>query len=416
MMKKQNSSDTKPIKVSQKAASRSFLTNTNISTLSRNPLVWFVLFGLIFFLFITIGAAAGYNSGLSSRDLLKEKQVDQEIEEQFQMGVQDLEAGKYEIALHRFEYVMKENPNYPGITEKLSEAMAVVYSTATPTLLPPTITPTPSHDFRSEEEMFNHAVSLVVNGNWGAAIDTLLSLRKTNKEYLTAKVDDLLFIALRNWGVMQILQEGNLESGMYNLSLAEKFVLLDIEASQARQWARLYMIGLSFWEVHPEQAVFYFSQVAASAPYLHDISGWTAVDRYRDALIQYGDLLFKQEKWCDAQTQYEMALNLGAPPSVREKFDATALLCSPPTITPTLGTETITPTNTQSVGATYTPTPNSSPTLSPTNAFSPTPSETPIPTTEATPTPSITNMQPPPTETQTPEGSTQPNQTPGSNS
>jgi len=83
MMKKQNSSDTKPIKVSQKAASRSFLTNTNISTLSRNPLVWFVLFGLIFFLFITIGAAAGYNSGLSSRDLLKEKQVDQEVEEQF---------------------------------------------------------------------------------------------------------------------------------------------------------------------------------------------------------------------------------------------------------------------------------------------------------------------------------------------
>ena len=124
-MKKQNLSDTKPIKVSQKAPSKSFLTDKNVSILSRNPLVWFVLFGLVFFLFITIGAAAGYNSGLSSRDLLKEKQIDQEIEEQFQMGVQDLEAGRYEIALHRFEYVMEENPNYPGITEKLSEALMI---------------------------------------------------------------------------------------------------------------------------------------------------------------------------------------------------------------------------------------------------------------------------------------------------
>lgn len=412
-MKKINLSDTKPIKISSKNPSETSQTDATNFALLKKPFFWIIVFGFVFFLFISIGAAAGYSSGLSSRATIKDRQINQEVNKQFQMGVQDLEAGRYEIALHRFEYVIAENPNYPGITEKISEAMAVVYSTATPTLLPSTITPTPTHDFRSEEELFNHSIALIAGGDWGTGIDTLLSLRKLNKEYLTAKVDGLLYIALRNWGVSQILQEGELESGMYNLSLSEKFVPLDIEAVQARQWARLYMIGLSFWEVHPEQAVYYFSQVAASAPYLHDVSGWTAVDRYRDALIQYGDLLFKQEKWCEAQTQYDLALNLGAPASVKEKSDNAALLCSPPTATPTQGTETITPTNTLPAEATFTPTPEPSPssfptptpTTNPTDTLPPAASETPTPTVEETTIPPATDTPLPPNNTPTTEGS-----------
>jgi len=92
---------------------------------------------------------------------------------------------------------------------------------------------------------------------------------------------------------------------------------------------------LQFLDVLPDQAIIYFSQVAAAAPGLRDISGWTASARYREVLVQYGDQLAAKKEWCNAQQQYELALSMGADATLQGKTSNAALQCSPPTGTPT---------------------------------------------------------------------------------
>jgi tetratricopeptide (TPR) repeat protein len=383
------------------------------------PWLWIISFVLILALVVVTGAAAGFLSGNSVR---QEVQVDQSyltLQEQFNLGVQDFESGRYEVAYQRFEFVIAKDPGYPGVTEKMAQVMEILYTTATPVapLSAPTLTPT--RDLRPVEDLFDSAVTLVKNGDWTGGIDTLIALRKEDLTYQVARVDGLLYISFRNRGVEKILNQANLGGGIYDLAIAERFGPLDIEANTSRDWARLYMIGLSFWEVHPEQAVYYFGQVAAAAPYLRDASGWTATDRYRGALIQYGDLLAKNGDWCGAQAQYEIALSIHPDEAIQAAFDNAVRECEGHTPTPSPGTGTITPTVSRTTTitppfTTNTPTatqgiiPSASATQTPTPSPTSTipvviPSETPTPS--VTPAPSLT-----PTETLAPDP--QPNETP----
>jgi tetratricopeptide (TPR) repeat protein len=388
--------DTNPVAVKPGAVSK--------FPLARIPVwVWGISAILVLTFFVSVGAVAGYYSGNSYNQQNSANQSKQAVEEQFRLGVQNFEVGEYELALQRFEYVLAQNPDYPGITEKISQTMAIVYTTATPIPESIEITPTPTTDPRPVEEIFNHAISLISNLDWTGTIDTLLALRKADINFQVAKVDGMLYVSLRNRGVSKIINQGDLEAGIYDLGVAEKFGPLDSEASSAMEWARLYLVGLSFWEVHPEQAVYYFSQVAASAPYLSDGSGWTATERYRVALIQFGNLLSSHGDWCAAQEQFELALNIRPDETVQSLAEQAALKCSPPTPTSvstgtitatstptwTLPVITQTPTNTQPVPPSATPTPTQGQP----------PTTEPPPTTELPPTTEIpaTTEAPPPT-------------------
>jgi tetratricopeptide (TPR) repeat protein len=361
---------------------------------------------------VLLGALLGFQSGSQNQEIIQTKIIEQTLKEQYDLGVQDLEAGRYEVARQRFEYILKHNPSYPDVTEKLAQAMAVLYATATPTPPAATVSPTPTRDLRPVEEMFAQAQAQIAGQDWNGTIDTLVALRKENRSFQVARVDGMLFISLRYRGMDKIWKEGNLEGGLYDLSLAGNIGPLDVQANSARDLARLYMIGSSFWEVHPEQAVYYFGQVAAAAPGLRDASGWTASERYRATLIQYGDLLASQKDWCNAQEQYQLAYSMGADATLQATIQEVALKCSPPSPTPELTTETPTPTATI---AGTTPPPASTPTATiagttPPPAFTPTPtatqgllpSPTSTPTTAAaTPTPTQTSAPLPPTETLT---------------
>ncbi len=364
-----------------------------------------VLFILVIAFSAALGGWAGYASGKSSRQVLSGSQLELSLKDQFELGVQDFEAGRLEVAKQRFEYIVSQDPNFPGITEKLVDVMEILYTTATPTPLAATVTPTPTLDPRPLQDLFNQSLSLAAEGNWSTLLETLSALRKADRTYQVARVDGLMFIALRSRGMDKIIKEGNLGGGSYDLALAEKFGPLDVEASNAREWARLYMIGLSFWEVYPDQAVFYLSQVAAAAPNLQDGSGFTAIERYRTALIQYGDALAAKEAWCDAQIQYELALSIRADAAVQQAAEEAALRCQGVSETP-LVTGTATPTLTVTPVPwldTATPTqPAALPSETPTQSLPTQPPSTPTPQPDiATPTvPAPVETQPPlPSET-----------------
>lgn len=371
-----------------------------------------------------IGAVGGYQSALKDYQRQQSLESVKSLQEQYVLGVQDMDAGRLDLARQRFEYVLDHDPAFPGAAEKLVQVMQVLYATATPTAVPPTITPTPTPDLRPVQDLFTQAQNDYSQGNWNGTIEVLLALRKADVAFHVVEVDSLLYRSLRYRGLKKIQEEANLEGGMYDLSLAEGFGPLDAEAENWRNLARLYVIGSGFWEVHPEQAVYYFGQVAAAAPGLTDASGWTASGRYWASLIQYGDLLASQGEWCSAQEQYEAALSRRSDAALQEKAAEAQVKCSPPTetlspspkpsatptgtfIPPTIPVET--PTDTSPAPTTTqpedTPAVTEQPTVTPTptQELPPTPTETqPAPPTETQPAPPTETQPPPPTDTQTP--------------
>jgi tetratricopeptide (TPR) repeat protein len=327
---------------------------------------------------LVIGAASaygGYLSGIQRRTSFEATQVASKVDEQFQLGVQDLQAGRYELARQRFEYVINLDPDYPGVTENLAAVLLHLNTTATPTPVPtPTLTPTV--DLRGAEELFSQAQVLLADGKWSEAIDTLLKLRKNEPSFQAVEVDSMLYVALRNRGVQRILSEGDLEGGTYDLALAERFGPLDVEASNMRTWADLYVTGASFWGLDWSQAVYYFGQLLLVGPNLRDSTNLTATERFRLASIKYGDFLAENKEWCKALEQYSAAFNIGSDPSVEPTAVWVAEKCQggeeqrdeeePPTETPVTPEGTPLP---------ETPTPEP-----------PTPEPTPGPTQEPSPT------------------------------
>jgi tetratricopeptide (TPR) repeat protein len=224
-----------------------------------------------------ISGLGGYFSGISIRQRAETTQVAQVAQEQYQLGLEEVAQGEYQRARQRFEYVIELDPNFPGVTEKLSEVLLELNTTATPTLLP-TATVTPTPDTRDVQEHYAQAQQYLLNKDWTNAIEALLSLRKADPSYQMVDVDGMLYLALRNQGVDKILKEADLEGGIYDLTLASKFGPLDTEAQGFLNWTGLYITGASFWEIDWEQAVNYFNQVAPQLPNLRD-GLWN--DRYR---------------------------------------------------------------------------------------------------------------------------------------
>ena len=358
---------------------------------------WLILLSLAALVVIAVASViGGYRSGINQRTDFEATQVSQTIEEQFNQGLLDVQEGRYEIARQRFEYVIRLNPNYPGVTDRLAEVLLEINTTATPTTVPtPTLTPTV--DLRGAEELFSQAQVLLADHNWTEAIDTLLKLRKDEPDYHTVEVDSMLYVGLRNRGVDKILNQADLEGGTYDLALAERFGPLDIEAKNYRDWADLYAKGVSFWELDWSQAVFYFGQLIVPAPNLRDSAGMTATERYRQALIRYGDQLAEAKDFCLAQEQYEAAFNVASDPQVEPTASWVTRRCEneredaeggdegeeEPTQPPVEATPT--------PGGEITPTPGAEVTPTPGEQVTPTPEQqttaTPEPSQEATPGP-----------------------------
>jgi len=336
-----------------------------------------ILLGFLGLVLLTaIGAAIGYGVAYNNRQKQAQEQIAYDAATQFQLALTDMEAGNYDNAKQRFEYILQLDPDFPGAVEKYTEVMLLLAQEKTPT--PPlptaTIAPTPTKDLRPVEELFNAAQAYLRANDWINAILTIESLRTADLAYRAIDVDGMYYIALRGRGIQKILQEGNLEGGIYDLTLVERFGPLDRDAEGYRAWARAYLQGASFWKVDWEKVVTYFSQIYPAVPSLRDADGWTAAERYRYALIQYGNKLLETENFCGARDAYQQSLSIGNDPAIGPTATFAQLQCEPPTPTPapftptptitvTGSTQEVTPevTDTTGSGPVETPTPTTEP-------------------------------------------------------
>lgn len=284
-----------------------------------------------------LSSVGGYISGIGMRREAESTQVAVVAQEQYQLGVQDMQQGEFFRARQRFEYVIKLDPDYPGALDKLAEVLLALNTTATPTLAPtPTLIPTA--DQRGVQGMFEQAQQHILNSNWDSAIQILLDLRKADPAFRAVDVDGMVFLALRNRGRMKILN-ADLEGGIYDLTLAAKFGPMDAEAQGLLTGASLYITGASFWGIDWEQVVNYFQQIAQQYPGLMDGSKMTATERYRLGLFEYGNWLAGQGKACKAVEYYLQSLSIGYDPKVEQAGQAASKACAEgqkptPTATP----------------------------------------------------------------------------------
>ena len=289
-------------------------TNTQESQAARKPQKsldigrWKWVFGLLIglILFIILGALGGIQSGINARE--GQERLDRAVEAvaQYQLGQIDLNNNLCNIAQQRFEYVIQLNPSYPSVADKLAEAMLCT-GIDERLAASATIAPSPIPDNRSASEIFTQASAFFAASNWNEVLPLLDTLRSIDEAFEAIQIDGMYYTALRNRGVDRILVQGDLEGGIFDLNQAEQVGPLDIEADNYREWAILYIVGQSFWDVDWAQAVQYFGQIAGVAPNLYDANFYTASDRYADASKEFaGDLITRAlfiagaKGWCEA--------------------------------------------------------------------------------------------------------------------
>ena len=284
---------------------------------------------LIILLIVGLGIFGGYRVGINIRVTREKELVTQQLSDQFSRALVDIQFGSYSAAQQRLEYIIKIDPSFPGAMEKLTEVMVLsTVPTATPVVSP---TPELIVDDTNYEGLLAQAQQLIAAGQWQNALTVLDTLRAKDSTFHTVAVDGMYYFALRNLGV-DLIKAGNLEGGIYELTLAERFAPLDNTAHVLRDNARWYNTAASFWELDWKLASEYFYQLNGSGIWDGTM---TATERYRIAAMRYGDQLFGQGDYCSAYDQYQAAQAAGsldeqAAKNANQAYQA----CYPPTATP----------------------------------------------------------------------------------
>jgi len=363
----------------------------------RSPVVLVTLMVLLgLFLVTSASAAVGWSVGSGEFAATQTFEAALYMLDQYNLALGEIQSGDLSLARQRLEYIYSQNPDFLDVREQLVTLLVSMGVSLEPTSAAPTATPTV--DPRPKEELFTAAQGHINASQWTDAINTLLSLRKTDPAYRTADVDGWLFIALRNRGVENIIQLGLFEPGLYDFALAEEFGPLDNEASVLREGARYFLYGNAFWVAYPQDAAYYYGLSMSIAPGLRDSTGLSAFARYWQSLVDWADQLAASGDWCDAYDQYQAAQRARTDGNLQPTADFAYVQCIGPSDTPTN-----IPSATWTVAITFTPSPGptATPSLTPTPGPTNTPSETPIPS--DTPMPSDTPVpSDTPSETPTP--------------
>jgi tetratricopeptide (TPR) repeat protein len=285
---------------------------------------------VVLILVVLSGAGyAGYQAGLAQRDTQARATQAADLVRQYELGVSDQTAGRYEVAQARFEYILQLDPHYRDAGQKLADVRAAMAVTVTPTPVPATATPSPQPSPTQSHEaadLFSQAQMQYAAADWAGVIATLSRLHAVDANYEAVKANGMLYIAFRNQGVA-LISGNDIETGMFDLVKAEAIGPLDSEALNYRAWGRLYLAAQSFWGLNWQQAMVILQQLHLIAPYFHDTA-----DLLYQATVHYADQLAHSGDFCGAAQHYTEAQALKTDPAVAEALAKAQASCA---LTPT---------------------------------------------------------------------------------
>lgn len=322
------------------------------------------IWGAILFLVLALLLAGflGYRRGIARRLELQRQQEMQMIEAQLALYFGDLANENYENAFMRLDWIKQVKPNFPGLDDMMAEVSQKIgfVPTSIPTAALPvdgqdpvqqqeTPTPKPTLDLAAAEAIYASIQQAVSDQDWNLAVDRILEIKEKAFEYKRILVDGYYFIALRNRGISRIWS-GQLEQGMYDLSVVDSLGALDKDADGAYQWAANYITATSYWDVNWEAAVNAFGTLYSQTPNFTETGGMSVTERYRIALYKRGEEYALHEEWCTAADYYRRSIEVGMNLDIQVTAVAYAEYCANPP-----GQETPEPTGETPIEGTPTP-------------------------------------------------------------
>lgn len=321
----------------------------------RRRVPWGILGAVLAFsiVILVFGAGSGYFAGVEARSVLRATQQANFLQEQFDLGVADIEADRLQVARDRFEYILSVDPQFAGARDLLNliqEGLNQPTASPSPTASPITLTPTPTLSLSSLDGLIEAGRDANSREDWDSAIEAVLALWARDPDYRADEVNSILYTALRSRG-MQKLFRRDIEQGIYDLRLAARVATLDGTAQSWMRSGEFYSFANSFFGLDWFQAVVSFADLCAAGI-------WDSCYKYSVAAAEYGHLLVKDEMYCEAADQYSASL------TTRDQAELypTATYAFEACLTATAGTPTPTPTGTQgSVTPTLTPSATATP-------------------------------------------------------
>jgi tetratricopeptide (TPR) repeat protein len=332
----------------------------------------FLILAVILGTSLTLAAVAGYYAGSSERERAAATAQFTELNRQYQLAVDDMNAGRYGLAIQRLEFILSLDPAFPNAANQLAVAQAAVPVGAVTTVPETTALPTPTLVItvgpETARNLLAEAQTAYDAGDWDVALQKVGALRVIDPTYEGATVRGLLFNSLRNRGI-DYINAGKLELGLADIDQASRVDTLDTEAQQYQQWATIYIAGTSYWGLNWQRTVETFELLYTIAPYFRD-----TMTRLHDAYLAHALQLDALGLPCDAVGRYAQALDMEFDQLVEDKRAAADIACQFGTPTP---------------DGTLTPFPTPDGTLTPFPPDGSVPSDTPDPNIIPTETPVV---------------------------
>ena len=335
-----------------------------------------VWLGILIMLVITaIGASFGYWSAMKARQIAETSERIERATTQYLMAEKDQQNGNLEMAQQRLEYIMTIYPDYPGLTEKLTEVMLALslsnpQTTATEETPVTAVTAVATTDTTNLSILFQQAQDQLKTAQqqnsydrytcwdmkkapedraiqpWEALLITVNQMRNLDPSYEAIKVDGLYYIALRYYGIANI-NSGKLEEGIYYLTMAETIAPLDSDAESWKYQARAILIAGSWYGINWQNAADGFYDIYRNFPNAVDLSCKSVKELYSNSIEGIGDTYMSAYDYDYAATQYQSANEIYPSTRLDGKIQlALEYFANPPaTPTPTIDPFAPTPTD-----------------------------------------------------------------------
>ncbi len=250
-----------------------------------------------------------WESGRAQQAELVRTQTTEAIEQQVTMARGDLDAGSFDVAMRRLDWVLGQQPDHPDAlalrteidTARLASAEATA-AAATATAQPATSAPTEAVDAGPDEADalagLQELRRQIAREAYEEALPAIVSFQQQFPSFERLETDQMLYDSYLALG-LAAMQTDKVELGLNYLSQAENLGNLPQEALDYRYWAELYLDGAAYYGVNWEIASFYFRDLCAAAPFFQD-----ACQQLNQILVNWGDQYFFAGDYCPAESIY----------------------------------------------------------------------------------------------------------------
>ena len=337
-------------------------------------LIWGMVGVLLAGMMVAGAAFAGWNSGISLARHNATSTAAAELARQCDHLRTDLAAGNARLAQRRIEFLRQHTPTC--LIELAPTATALYLASLPRATLRPTLTATSQPTIAAASRarptvaassLYEYDLDVLLaeaeadmsRRNYRAAIDTLDAIIAIDESFRTDHVGALHFAALTEQA-LALFRSGRLAEGIVLARRAETYG--DVRALELNyEWiiAELYLDAQRLKIANPAESVRLFSRIV----YEHGLRAYQdglVISELQEAHRNYGDALSWQGEHCQAQGQYQAALDLRASPSridraaVMAQHSQAAQACSGASVTQP--SSTALPDNGEPTGAPIRPT------------------------------------------------------------